>query len=1084
MRDSGFFPCLKKACIGLVFLLGSTVGLMAQTAGSGTISGTVEDASHAAIPNVKLRIINTDTGIERLVTTTEAGAYVAQFLKPGHYEVIAEAPGFATFDRKNLTLLVGQNLGIDVELPLASVQSSVTVTLAPPVIDTEKVEASQELGQNLIGNLPVNGRRYDNFVLLTPNVVPDGTTGLISYRGISGLYNSNLVDGTNNNQAFFSEARGRSIGAPYVYSQDSIQEFQSATSGYSAEFGQAAGGQINAITRSGTNDIHGDLFYYLRYPDLNALDPQSKRSKVFTQPVHQQHQFGGSVGGPIQRDKLFYFVTYDGFRKVNPILYLYPSGITASTIGSDANTGYSCPTGVSTSQCASAKAYLNSLPGAFARTIKQDIFFPKIDYQINEKNHVMANFNWQNFHEPNGYNTSSSTNINSSSATSNGPVNFHERIGVATWSSVLSPRSVNEVRFQWSRDLETADSNAPGPFVSIGGLAAYGEPNALPRGAFPDEHRWQIADIFSTTRGRHSVKAGVDLNFIHEYMSNLFQGGGLYYYTSGTPAQNFSNWVQDVFGLNGGKHYTDFVQVNDPITHKGIDDFWNKDLAAFAEDRWKITPDFLVSSGLRYDVQLVPQPPRPYPATGSVLPSPLANFYTNTINISYYQFQPRIGFSWQAHPGTVVRGGYGLFVGLTSNSTYYTMRVENGVYQQQYTVFPTDSYAITAPNVLFTPPGPALAAPFAGAATPQVTNTTSVNNLAPLYVRGLDPHFKNPYTHSMDLAIEQQLPGKMSLSIGYVGTRGMRLPMFIDTNLQPATTTKTYDLVNSSGNTTGTVTVPFYTARRESNVRSVLTGFSDVNSWYNSMAVTIKRPLDHGLQLLLNYTWAKAIDGSQVSGVNGTFNGTNPPLDPNNRKAEYGRSDLDLKNRFVGTLVYAPTFAGISSHALNYLANGWSLSGTATEQTGLPVTAQMSNYPSNTTGDGGVTGAEVSWFNSPTGGRAPQVARNAFPGPGLRNIDARLSRDFKINERMRMQFLAEAFNLFNQQNRLSVNTTAFQFSVPTAPTTKVPNPVCSTTSHSNGCISPYTATPFGSTSSTSSILYGPRQLQFSSKLFF
>ena len=163
------------------------------------------------------------------------------------------------------------------------------------------------------------GRRWDNFVLLTPGVTTDG--GLVSYRGISGLYNNNSVDGANNNQAFFSEARGRST-APYVYSLDSIDEFQVSSSNYSAEFGQAAGGVVNAVTKSGTNQLHGDLFYYLRYPSLNALDPVNKAAGVYTQPVHQQQQFGASAGGPAVKDKLFYFFTYDGSRKVFPITYI------------------------------------------------------------------------------------------------------------------------------------------------------------------------------------------------------------------------------------------------------------------------------------------------------------------------------------------------------------------------------------------------------------------------------------------------------------------------------------------------------------------------------------------------------------------------------------------------------------------------------------------------------------------------------------------------------------------------------------------------------------------------------------------
>ncbi len=1057
---------LRLVLLGVFF--GSCSILHAQGVGTGTISGTITDANNATLPSASVRIINTDTGTERTVTTTDSGDYRADLLQPGHYEIVISKDGFASFDRKNLTLLVGQVLGIDAALPLESVQSTVTVSSATPVLDTEKTEASQDVSQELVSNLPVNGRRYDNFVLLTPNVAPDGNSGLISYRGVSGIYNSNLVDGANNNQAFFSEARGRAIGAPYVYSQDSISEFQSEASAYSAEFGQAVGGQINAITKSGTNQMHGDLFYYLRYPDLNALDPVGKTQNIFTQPVHQQQQFGGSVGGPFIKDKLFYFFTYDGFRKVNPILYT--STLPASTLqtySSPAN----CPAGVSTQQCQDAVNYLLSLRGSYARTIKQDIFFPRLDWQINGTNHVSANFNWQNFTEPNGYNTSPTAS--NGSVTQNGNANFHDRIFLANWNSVLSSRSVNQARLQWSRDLETFDANAPGPSVTITGITAYGMPNALPRPAFPDEHRWQAADIYSTTLGRHTIKAGVDLNFIHELLVNLFQGGGIYSYSAGSPLSSFQNWVQDVYGLNGAKHYTNFTQVNDPITHVGKDDFWNKDLAAFVQDSWKLTPTFLINAGLRYDVQLVPQPPIPNTS------SDVAFLYTKTINIDYHEFQPRFGFSWQPLHSTVLRGGYGLVYGLTSNSTYYTIRVENGVFQQQYNAVPSNSFAVAAPNVLFLPPGPPLAAPFPGAATPQVTDTNPP--LSALSARGLDPHFLNPYSHSFSLAVQQELPYRSSLTLSWVGNRAMRLPIFIDANVQPATATKTYDITNATGQTTSTVTLPFYTQRISDNTSSVLTGFSDVNSWYNSFVASIEKPFDHGLELLINYTWAKAIDGAQVSGTNGTFNGTDTPLDPFNRKAEYARSDLDLRNRFVGSLVYTPIFT-INSRPLSLLANGWSISGTATEQTGFPVTANMSNYPTSPIGDGGLTGAELSLFNSGTGGRAPQVGRNAFPGPGLRNIDMRVSRTIPIHENIHMEFFAEAFNLLNQQNRLSVNTTAFSYSAPSATST-----VCSTATHTNACIYPSVATgstPFQAVTSTSSLLYGPRQLQFAAKLFF
>jgi len=1097
------FSSVLAAGVVAACTLTATTGY-AQTAGNGTISGNVTDGQGAAIANAAVQIINTDTGATRSLTTNSSGGYTSTFLQSGRYEVIIGGGSFGKVDQKNLVLTVGSSVSVDAVLPAASVSSEVTVTDVPPLIETDKTNVSQTIDQALVSGLPVNGRRYDNFVLLGTNVVPDGNSGLISYRGISGIYNTNLIDGANNQQAFFSEARGRAIGAPYVFSQDSIKEFQSSVSGYSAEFGQAAGGQINAISKNGTNAIHGDLFYYLRYPALNALDPLSKfqgrttnNAFLLTPTVHQQQQFGGSVGGPIIKDKLFYFFTYDGFRKVNPLLY-------TSSVSTSQLAAYTCPTAVSTAQCNAAKAFITSGQGAASRNLTQDIFFPRLDWQMNERNHFSAEYNHQNYKQPNGYTTSATAN--NSSVSTNGRADFHERIFIANWEHVLSSNSANAARFQFSRDLEVTQANGPGPNVSISGLFAYGLPNALPRGAFPDEHRWQAADTYSLTKGKHTIKAGVDLNFIHEVLSNLFQGGGLYTYSSltgqcrsgvqtlgcatftNTTEAAFSNYVQDVYGLNGGRHYSNFTQVNDPITGKGLDDFWNKDLAAFVEDTWKVRSDFTFNVGVRYDVQLIPQPPRPYTTSFNGVPSPLGNSVTSFINTNYKMIQPRLGFSWSPMPGTVLRGGYGIFYGLSSNSTFYATRVENGVFQQQYnfaviTTAATGaatqySYTTGAPqntNVLFTPPGPALAAPFAGAVTPQVVGTATGGPPSSFAFRGQDRGFTNPYTHSMDLAVEQALPFNTTLTIGYVGTRGMRLPYFIDANLPRTTQTRTYTVTEANGSTSQ-VTVPFYgtvaaggAGRPSPNDNIILTGYSGINSWYHSAAFTIRKPMSHGLELLVNYTWAKAIDGSQVSGQNGTFNGTNTILDPFNLKnpgtlTEYTRSDLDMRGRFVGSMVYSPNFTFANS-ITRLAANGWSVSATATEQDGLPLTA---NLTGNVTGgiDGGVTGAQVSLFASNSSGRAPHLRRNSIPGPGIRNVDARVSRDIPIHENVKMQFFVEAFNLANRRHIISQNTTAYQFT------------------GTNTISAVTTGTLFGAPTSTSSTLYGPRQLQFTAKLFF
>ena len=279
----------------------------------------------------------------------------------------------------------------------------------------ERTEVSQVVDQQFIQNLPVNARNWSTFVLLTPNVAQDGGSGLVSFHGISGLYNQNYVDGANNNQMLFSEARGRSSGAPYVYSLDSIKEFQAETSNYSAEFGQAAGGQVNAITKSGTDELHGDLFYYLRYPSLNALDPLSKFQALhnnaspflLTQPIHQQQQFGGSIGGPISKDRLFYFFTYDGFRKVGRVLYSDTNNITLTpTAGNKGGTIISptqCPATITSTMCTvghqlpDERCQHRAGAGTPSRFAKQDLFFPRIDYHINAKNDAFADFNFANF---------------------------------------------------------------------------------------------------------------------------------------------------------------------------------------------------------------------------------------------------------------------------------------------------------------------------------------------------------------------------------------------------------------------------------------------------------------------------------------------------------------------------------------------------------------------------------------------------------------------------------------------------------------------------------------------------------------
>jgi hypothetical protein len=1145
---------LRALSAGLLLAALCALPLTAQTSGNGNITGTITDNAGAAVPGATVMVTNMDTGVSRTITTDGAGIYTAPFLLPGHYTVAASGASFGKVERKNILLTVGEVLAIDESLPPASTTTTVEVTGETPILDTEKIEVSQTFDSVLLANLPVATRNWSAFVLGTPNVVQDGGTGLVSFHGISGLYNQNYVDGSNNNQMLFSEARGRSSGAPYVYSIDSIKEFQAETSNYSVEFGQAAGGQVNAITRSGTNQLHGDAFYYLRYPDLNALDPYSKFQALhnggnpflLTQPTHQQHQFGGSVGGPIIKDRLFYFFTYDGFRRVGKALYtdsntisLTPSGAytatsvvtpnqcpVVGTAGYNGSNGAPATTGITSAQCTSAINFLlaNAI-GAPTRFQKQNLFFPRLDYHLNSKNDIFVDYNFVDFDSTYGYSTGNT--FSNSSPSTNAPTSYHERFLVAGLTTQIGKASVNQIHFQYGRDLETAGANAAGPSVGMG-VATYGLPNALPRVAEPDEKRTQFTDVFSTTHGHHTFKFGGDVNLVHEVMINLFQGGGIYSYSGSSSTQNFQSWAEDSFaGQTGdndpfaGYHYQSLVQTVDQVNTaagtQGKDDFWMKMFDGFAEDNWKITPKFILTAGVRYDIQVTPSAP----LVNNLFP-PISTKFTQTIkNVS--RIQPRIGFSWSPMTGTVVRGGYGLFSALNQGSTYYADRVENGVVQLNYSysgcgattiiagsvtkptqncaAVPAAGSALVFPNLPFLPTGPALSTAIhpAGSNTPTVTAL----NATPAYsFHGLDPNFAPPYAHEADFSVEQALPGKMSLSVGWVATRGMRLPVFLDANLVGQTPhgIRSYAVEDANNNITNVLTVPVYlpSDRINTALSSFNTGYSIANTWYNSLAATVRRPFSNGLEVIMNYTWAHASDTGQVGGANGTFYGGDTPLDPNNVRGENGLSDIDIRNRFNLTLVYQPHLFE-DNKIVKYALDEWLFSGSEIASGGQPIFASMSGtvYSGNTSptsyGDLGniYGGAMSSSSGGATTGRPPQIGRNSLIGPGFNGFDVRLSRNIPIHEKIYMQFSADAFNVLNHKVVTGVVGTYSTYlsgvGSTSGATAKCVAATVPTGSVQQGCIVPSTATglsAFGVPSSTSNGLYTARQMQVSAKLFF
>jgi hypothetical protein len=366
-----------------------------------------------------------------------------------------------------------------------------------------------------------------------------------------------------------------------------------------------------------------------------------------------------------------------------------------------------------------------------------------------------------------------------------------------------------------------------------------------------------------------------------------------------------------------------------------------------------------------------------------------------------------------------------------------------------------------------------MAAPFAGALTPQITSITPPQ-LGQI-VHGLSPTFVEPLVHEGDVTFEKQLFGNMSFTAAYVFSRALHLPIYTDGNVAGATTTKS-DVVNSAGVTQSTFTEPFYTTRLNPTTGVIQLGTSDVNSWYNSMVITLRKNMSHGVEFLLNYTLSRAIDGGQTSGQFGTFFGTDVVFDPYNKKAEYGTSDMDQRHRFVGSVVYSRPFNRIANKPARLLLNGFNFAAIVTIASGQPLSEYTSSYPSGGV-DGGFTGAEIGTPAFATGGRVPFLPRNNYYLPNLYNTDFRIAREFRVRERYRLALVGEAFNLFNHTLITNVGPgsppNAFSFSA-------AGSGVCS--GHTNGCVVPNPAFP--TATQITSAIYAPRQLQVSARFSF
>ncbi len=979
---------IKLSGVICLFLLSTSIYGQA-VAGFGAISGVVRDASGGVVPNATVVVSNESKGVRRNLTSNDAGAFAAPNLIPAEdYRVEVSAQGFNSYDNRNITLQVGQQIDLNITLQVGGAGTQIDVTDAAPVVESTKSGVSQVVNSRQIADLPINGRRVDSFVLLTPGVVSDGTFGLVSFRGIAGG-NSFLTDGNDTTNNFFNENAGRTRITTQI-SQDAVQEFEVKSSGYSAEFGRSSGGVINTVTRSGGNEFHGTGYWFFRNRSLNARDPFASIN-----PKEVRHQAGGSLGGPIKKDKLFFFFNGETTRRNFPLVAsmansnLFDAG---GNFRDPATTG--C--GASAAQCETARRFFDRQFGELPRTANSELLFGKIDYHANEKNIISASFNYLRWISPLGIQTQAVLN-NGAGVGNNADSTVRTRYGRLSWTSIPTSTMVNEVRFGWFKDRLFDDFNASlipsvGPFtLTVQGQSNAGVADAYPR-LNPSENRYQIADNLTWTLGKHTVKAGFDFVDTLDYNNILRNRFGTYNYAT------FTDFALDLSGPTmGGKRWNTYSQrFGNSVAETRI-----RDYNVYLQDQFRITSKFTLNYGMRYEYSTFSQPTLinpDYPQTGKI-PQPAGNF------------APRIGLAYALNNKTVVRLGYGIFYARFQGGLINTFFLENGLYQKQISLNRNQAGDLDI--------GPSLPNNLAGIDRNPPAGTVDVTFPA--------HNFRNPYTQQGDVSIERELTRNMGLTVSYMWSRGKQLTTVRDLNIGGFGPDVSYRVNDLSGNQVGTYTTPTYRLanRLDPNWRRVNQVENGGMQYYDGLLVQLNKRMSKGLQASVAYTWSHAIDFNQGGGNDNIFFSNGPSgLYNGNYRLDKSSSSLDQRHRFVGSFVYAPTFRNIEGWAGRYLVNNWQLSGIVTLASSQPQTPTV--FVQGTPFSGAAFNTTLNGFGAST--RVPFLPAASLDVDKIHRLDARLTKVLPFTDRMNLQLNFEAFNVFNHPSFTSRRNQAYTMS--------------------------------------------------------
>ncbi|HXX00370.1 MAG TPA: TonB-dependent receptor [Candidatus Acidoferrales bacterium] len=989
--------------------------LEAQDSATGIVSGTVLDTSGSRIAKASVVIVNTATGRRYSVNSDEEGRFTIDLLPPGNYSARVVADGMSPQVTPQLKVDVGGMVQLEFRLSVAGANEKVTVSAAPLLVETKPSAVSTLLDDRALGDMPLNGRRFSDLALFSPGVTQDprsltsSTNGDLAFGGIRGFQNTFLVDGSDYNNAFFAQARGR-YRAPYQLSTEVVQEFRVSSNSYGAEQGRSGGAVVNVITKSGSNHVHGTAFYYLRDSSFGAAD-----AFLAFKPHNRQQQAGGTIGGPLVRNRAFFFAGFDQhmFHEPNVVEFLDGS----SKVVPQAGSGPYTPGDYEATDQAlvfATAAQLTALAGEYPAAQIGNSSYGKLDFNLSPRNQLGLRVNTTRYWGANNVFLDPASPVTYDSISDNGQEMVSTETANLSLMSGISARWISHLRAQFSRDLQQSSTNTSDPLVKISNvLDGIGRSNLLPRQT--REHRLHLAETLSFDGRRSSWKFGGDglLTWIYDFFPSQQSGEFLFYPVKVNPF-TFQP-------MEAGLELTPLRAYAHEVPHYYLQNFGSatsrpdtNEYAAFAQDTIRVTDRLALSLGVRWDLQTF--------TTKGLISNPLFP-PSGKVPFQPFNFAPRAGFAYSfgSSRPLVVRGGYGIFFVRIPQIYNSVVATENGVTDAQVFLNNTrfwDQQVFPAyPNPLVNCPTMAASCSLPAALAQGVANDPSaVTHEASAFAT----NFVTPRVQQSSITLEKEVADRTTVALSLLNVRGEHLIRALDVNL-PQPTALTYPIFDSTGSIfqggyytvdsfatwqfTRTLDCPFPPCinplgRPIAQLGAIDEFQSAASSVYNGATLSLNRRVARGTYLRIAYTYARAMDDGQDALVAGQPATVQNSYDPS---AERGPSVTDQRDRLVAAFSIDPRPFHREHQVLGRIFNDWKISSVVNYGSGRPVNATVAGDPNQDGND----------LND----RLPGYSRNAFTGPDYATADLRLTRTLHFFERYRLNLAGESFNLFNRDNQ-------------------------------------------------------------------